>query len=283
MTSYPALDALTLTGAGPGRFDAGNVPSEERAVVFGGQLLGQVIVAAKATDPAKVVRQVHVVFARAGNVANPLQLSVNVLHGGRTMSSAYVTVAQGERTLCGSVVLLDSAEPDVLRETLPMPSVPRPEDLADHASRETEGSEIRFVDGVDLNSESANGPAEVALWTRWDDPGTDELAVHQALTAWFTDPYLIPAAMRPHDGIALGMSHHSLSTGVLTHTLTFHEAFDAREWLLLTQRVAFGGGGRIYGEGHAFTSDGRLVASFAQESMIRRLPPGRPGDHSTTM
>jgi acyl-CoA thioesterase-2 len=283
MASYPALQALSLRPTGERGFEAHNVPNEERAVVFGGQLLGQLIVAAKAGDPNKEVRSVHAIFARAGDVANPLRVATDVLHLGRTISSLQLRISQGERVLCGGLVLSDSTEPDVLRASVAMPDVPGPEALAHRAARETEGAELRFVDDVDFASAEDTGPAEARLWARWDDPGTDDLAVHQALTAWVTDPWLIPAAMRPHKGIGLAMSHHTLSTGVLTHTLTFHEPFDARDWLLFSQRTVHGGGGRTYGEGHVFTSEGALVASFAQENMIRSFADGRTGDHATSM
>lgn len=125
---------LALATAGAHRFSARSVEHAERTVVFGGQLIGQTIVAAKDADPDKDVRSVHTVFARAGHTAHPLQVSVDVLHIGRTMSTVYVRIGQGERTLCGSLVLLDTAEPDVLRASLPMPPVPGPREL-DRAQR----------------------------------------------------------------------------------------------------------------------------------------------------
>jgi acyl-CoA thioesterase-2 len=283
MASYPALQALALQPLGEHSFKALSVPSNDRAVVFGGQLLGQLIVAAKTVDPAKEVRSVHVIFARAGEVSKPLQLATEALHVGRTMSSLQLKVSQGARVLCGGLVLCDSTEPDVLRASVAMPDVPGPQALAHRAFRETDGSELRFVDDVDVSSEADTGPAELRLWARWDDPETDDLAVHQALAAWVTDPWLIPAAMRPHKGIGLARAHHTLSTGVLTHTLTFHEPFDVRDWLLFSQTTVHGGGGRTYGEGHVFTSEGVLVASFAQENMIRAFSDGRTGDHATSM
>jgi acyl-CoA thioesterase-2 len=283
MTSYPALDALKLQETGAGRFTGANVPSEERAVVFGGQLLGQLIVAAKAVDPGKEVRSVHAIFARAGDVANPLQLTADVLHVGRTMSSLQLRIAQEARVLCGGLVLCDSSESDVIRAGSEMPDVPGPEALSGRGVFDTEGSEVRFVDDVDLTSDQDTGPAELRLWARWDDPGTDDLAIHQALTSWVTDPYLISAAMRPHKGVGLAMTHRTLSTGVLTHTLTFHEPLDAREWLLFSQNVSHAGGGRSYGEGRVFTTDGTLVASFAQENMIRAFSSPPTGDHRTAM
>ncbi len=212
-----------------------------------------------------------------------MQISVQPLHAGRTMASAYVAVAQGERTLCGGLVLLDVEEPDVLRHTAPAPAVVGPEGLDAVKVMSTEGAEIRIVDGADLSSLAVAGPAGLDVWVRWGDPGTDERAVHQAISAWFTDPFLIPAALRPHEGLGLGTAHDTLSTGVLNHTLTFHESFRVDEWLLLSQHTVHGGGGRTFGEGHVFTREGRLVASFSQENMIRYFPDGGRGSRATSM
>ena len=101
-------------------------------------------------------------------------------------------------------------------------------------------------------------------------------AFHQALLSWWTDPLLIGAAMRPHEGFGQEQAHETLSTGVLTHTITFHEESDARGWHLFTNESIHAGHGRTYGTGHVFGRDGRLVASFAQESMIRRFRADDP-------
>jgi acyl-CoA thioesterase II len=75
--------------------------------------------------------------------------------------------------------------------------------------------------------------------------------------------------MRPHEGIGAGLAHQAISTGVLAHTLSFHEPVRATDWHLLAQRGTYAGGGRSYGRGEVFTQDGRLVASFVQDSMVR--------------
>lgn len=283
MSSYPVLDALTLTPAGDNSWTADSVPSEERGVVFGGQLLGQVIGVAKALDPGKEVRTVHAIFARAGRVGEPLLLTAQPIHSGRTMGSTYVRVDQGSRTITGSLVLLDTTEPDVFRQSQPMPDVPGPDTLKPGGSMTTLGGEVRIVGDVDLMSAAATGPAELDVWVRWDDPGTDDLAVHQGIAAWFTDPFLISAAMRPHEGLSLGAAHATISTGVVNHTLTFHDPFRVDDWMLISQHTVQAGGGRTYGEGYLFTSDGRHVGSFSQENMIRYFPEGGQGDRATSM
>jgi acyl-CoA thioesterase II len=131
---------------------------------------------------------------------------------------------------------------------------------------------------------AATGPPEVNVWMRFSDLPSD-VAVHQALLAWYTDGFLIGAAMRPHEGIGEEQSHDTLSTGVIAHTLTFHEPVRADQWLMIANRSLHAGAGRTYGEGHVFTEDGKLVASFVQENMIRyfRDEPGVRGKASSVM
>jgi len=80
---------------------------------------------------------------------------------------------------------------------------------------------------------------------------------------------LIDTAMRPHKGVGQAQAHVTLSTGVLSHTLTFHERCPAGEGHLLEQRATYAGHGRSYGRGEIFRSDGQLAASFVQDAMIR--------------
>ena len=106
-------DVLRLEPAGPGRFGVRNEGDPAvHDVVFGGQLLGQTIVAASASCPEKRVRTLHTIFARAARVSAATELAVEVFHEGRTFASAAVTVWQGERLCARSLVLLDAGDPD---------------------------------------------------------------------------------------------------------------------------------------------------------------------------
>jgi acyl-CoA thioesterase-2 len=122
------------------------------------------------------------------------------------------------------------------------------------------------------------------VWARFSH-APDDQAVHQALLSWYTDPFLIAAAMRPHDGIGQAMAHDTVSTGVLTHTLSFHEPVDATRWLLLANRSIVAGHGRTYGMGQVFTEDGQQVASYVQDNMVRafRDEPAVRGQGTLTM
>jgi acyl-CoA thioesterase II len=75
--------------------------------------------------------------------------------------------------------------------------------------------------------------------------------------------------MRPHPGVGQAQAHVTVQTGVVSHTLTYHEPFSAGDWLLLAQRSPYAGRGRSYGRGDVFRTDGTLAASFVQDGMIR--------------
>lgn len=277
----PLLRAFSLAPGPAGHFRATNVPSDHRPVVFGGQLLGQMGLAAAATaGPGKAVRSVQAVFARAGSVARDLSIDADVIHDGRTLASLAVRVRQDERQICAGLVLLDGGDTDVIAHAAPMPVVPGPS-AAEPVPGE-EGSEVRVVGGPAIWSADAAGPPEAHVWVRFPDAAGAAEAVHRALAGWYTDGFLIGAAMRPHP-IGVGMAHETVSTGVLTHTITFHGPCDASRWLLVTQSSTQAGGGRCYGTGAVYTADGALVASFAQESMIRAFPPTQQARGTATM
>jgi acyl-CoA thioesterase II len=279
----PILRSFALERLGDSSFRGESVQDERRPVIFGGQIMGQMIVAASAFEPAKTVKSLHLIFARSGTIKLPVQIDLDPVHSGRALASVSATASQGERVLSQGLLLLDAGEPDVIRHQIPAAQVGGPQD-APPVAAPYEGAELRLVDGVDLMTAAATGPPEVYVWVRFSDV-PDEAAVHQALLSWYTDGFLIAAAMRPHEGIGQVQAHETLSTGVLAHTLTFHQPFRADRWLLIANRSLHTGAGRGYGEGHVFTEDGQLVASFVQQHMIRyfRDEPGARGKAAGVM
>ena len=268
---------LDLDQVGDGRFVAQNFDSGfGGGVVFGGQLLAQTIVAASTVDPTKEVKSVHTVFARGGAMDQPLDIDVEPMHVGRALASATVTVRQGQRLCTRALVLLSAVEPDLIRHGVDAPAVGAPESAPRSGGAE-DFWEIRVVEGIDLSDPDAVGPAELFVWTRFTGPDATGVT-GQALLAYATDGFLIGTAMRPHPGIGQSMSHVSISTSVLSHTLTFHEPIDATAWHLLAHESPYAGRGRSYGRANIFTEDGRLVASFVQDNMVRAFPEGQqPG------
>ncbi|MHB1585125.1 MAG: acyl-CoA thioesterase [Acidimicrobiales bacterium] len=272
------MAALELEPAGDGRFVAHNLTSTPGSVVFGGQLLAQTVVAAATADPSKEVKSVHTVFARGGSLGQDLEIEVEPMHLGRALGSATVTIRQGERLCTRSLVLLSAAEPDLIRHQPEVPDVGGPEHAAPSGG-ESAFWEIRVVGGADIADPAAVGPATLDVWVRF--PGAvggdsvDADTVGRAVIAYSSDGFLIGTAMRPHEGFGQSLAHVAFSTSVLTQTLTFHEPVVPDAWYLLSHESPYAGRGRSYGRAHVFAEDGRLVASFVQDNMIRSFPEGR--------
>ena len=102
---------------------------EGGGVVFGGQILGQTVVAAARTQPGKEVQSVHTIFARSARGDELLTIDVEEMHGGRAFGSVTVTVRQGDRICARSLVLLHAPDPDLIRHATPPPAVAAPDTL----------------------------------------------------------------------------------------------------------------------------------------------------------
>jgi len=265
------LRALALEPTGPDAYRA-ETSDGGHGVVFGGLLLGQAIVAGLAGQDGKAVKTVHTVFARAATPGAPVEISVDRMHAGRTLASSTVTIRQADRLCTRSLVLLSADEPDFIRHADPKPAVPGPEQCKP-VGHGLDFWEIRIVGDVDISDPALVGPPELDVWTRFVGAPGDP-ALDQALLAFATDGFLIGTAMRPHAGVGQAQAHRTVSTGVLSHTLTFHEPCSAHEWFLLSHRSSYTGHGRCYGRANVFRADGKLVAAFVQDGMIRALQPG---------
>lgn len=262
--------ALALDQAGPDRFRAVNVEAGHgqgsSGPVFGGQLMAQSVMAGLAGHDAMRVKTLHTVFARGASPDLPLDITVDPMHAGRSFASSAVTISQGDRLCTRSIVLLTADEPDFIHHADPAPATaPAP------TTPPTDEWQVSVVDDVDIADPEAVGPAGLDVWTRF--PGApDEPGIAQALLAFATDGFLIGTAMRPHAGVGQAQAHVTLTTGVVSHTLTFHEPFPAADWLLLAHRSPHAGHGRCYGRADVFTPAGNLVASFVQDAIIRPAP-----------
>lgn len=272
LTIEALVGALDLEATGPDRYRAGNADAGH-GVIFGGQLLAQSIMAGLVGHADKTVKTVHTVFARGGRPDAPVEIEVDRMHAGRAFASSTVTISQGDRLCTRSLVLLTAEEPDFIRHADPRPLTRGPE--GNSPEGHDEGAwQVRIAGDVDVNDPEAVGPADLDVWTRFAGAPEDP-AVNQALLAFATDGFLIATAMRPHAGVGQAQAHVTVSTGVVSHTLTFHEPAPAGEWLLLSHHSPYAGHGRSYGRADVFRGDGALAASFVQDAMIRPLPPER--------
>ena len=276
MTETPPI--LHLEPTGENRYAVANAgDAAANPVVFGGQLLAQMITAAVAHSPGKTVKTIHTTFARAAHVDGDTELIVDTFHAGRAFASHTVTAVQGDRLCARAQVLTDADEPDLIEHHTPAPELTPPDGEGDTGHTVFPGAEFVIADGVDLvDSAAPVGPAELTVWYR-SRHTPDDPAINQAVLAWGTDGFLIGTAMRPHAGMGYDRAHVDLSTGVIGHTLTFHRPFSMGEWLLMQHESPFAGGGRTYGRCHIFDAAGALVASYIQDNMIRAMPEGQAG------
>lgn len=268
VTIKALLESLTLQEVGANRFRASNVDMAKQ-VVFGGQLLGQAVVAAMRGHEGKAVKTIHMVFARAASPEVPVEIVVDPVHAGRSFASSSVSIGQGDRLCARSVVLLSADEADLIRHADAAPDVVTGPEQSVPMRAGSGDWEVRVAGAVDVGDPDCVGPAALDVWTRFAGAPADPV-VDQALLAFVTDGFLIGTAMLPHPGVGQAQAHVSLATGVISHTLTFHEPCRARDWTLLANRSPYAGRGRSYGRADVF-QDGALVASYVQDAMIRPM------------
>ncbi len=259
--------------------------SSHRDVVEAGQLLAGAVVAGSKAVPDKRVTAASMVFCRAASFRSPVDLVTEVVRDGRSFSTVEVRAHQEGSLRAVGLLLLDAGAPETVRHAADMPRVPGPEESVP-IDFGVSGRELRVVDAAYDSDPDRVGPPEICVWTRYRDaPAT--AALRAALLAHPTTHWTIAAAMRPHAGVGLAAAHVSLSTAVMQSTVAFHDDdVDLTQWLLYTNTSPWAGRGLTHGEGHVFTRDERLVASYTVQSMIRPLveaPGGAAGDPRTDL
>ncbi|MBW0019823.1 MAG: thioesterase family protein [Mycobacterium sp.] len=265
------LELFDARAEGTDRFTAetGVAGADERHVVEGTQVVAQAIVAAAKRFPDKSVRSAHAVFSRAVAVGPPVELVLDVVAEGRSTATAIVAVHQNGRRCLSVTVLADVPTADVIRHQLPRPDVTAPAD-SNISEMPMIGRELRLVDVVDVNSPDEVGPPELYAWLHYDPiPTRDDLA--KALVAYFTGHLGISTTMRAHEGIGTSQAHLTVSTAPMSISVAFHEPVRWDGWLLYTHESTQVGRGMSYVRGAVHTEEGELIASFAQESLIRPL------------
>ncbi len=266
------VECLNPQRLGDLHFRAHSLDLSGAAVVFGGQLMAQCIMAAAALDESKSVRSIHTVFAKGARFDEPLEIVLDPMATGRTFTSTSVTMSQGDRVCVRALVVLDSGDEDLIRHQDPAPSVGDPSE-ATSASHGPGFWEIATVGGVDISDPDLVGPPDLSVWTRFvgAPPPAGNQSLHRGLCAFATDGFLIGTAMRPHSGVGQSMAHREIGTTVVNHTISFGDTVDAGNWMLLDQHSSWAGEGRSRGHGSVYNLTGELVADFDQNNMIRSL------------
>jgi acyl-CoA thioesterase-2 len=279
-------DLLRLIDAqesGPNRFVAPGYHERSRNVVEGGQLLAQSIVAASKAVPGQRVTSAFITFPKVASFDDPIDLVVDPLRQGRTFSSVAVRAEQNGALVSPSLMLMDSGVPDTIRDTVPMPDVPGPYESEPYNMWVT-GRDVRIVDGAYSPDPDRVGPPVIYAWVRFRD-SPEEAYLRSALVAQATTHWTIGAAMRPHKGFGEADAHVTLSTGIMSVSINFHDDAPLDQWLLYDNPAIWSGRGLAQGDGRIFTQSGTLVASYSVQAMIRGFvkPPEAMGMDSTNV
>lgn len=254
--------------------------------VFGGQVLAQAITAAYRTvDRALSLHSLHAYFLRPGDWKIPILYEVDRIRDGRSFATRRVVAVQHGRaifTLASSWQKLEAG----VEHALPMPDVPPPEALrgerevfAELAQQDPsvlryafrfEAIESKQVERL-AGTEDNPHPPYKHTWLRTRDPLPDDPEVHIAVLAYMSDLDFMSTSMLPHGRARM---RDEVQGASLDHSLWFHRPFRADDWLLFAKESPNASGARGFVRGQFFDRSGRLVATAAQECLIRPRPAG---------
>jgi acyl-CoA thioesterase II len=250
--------------------------------VFGGQVAAQALVAgARTVEDPLTVHSLHSYFLRAGDTAVPIVYDVERIRDGRSFSTRRIVARQHGRAIYYMTASFQLPE-DGLEHQDVMPAVTAPEDSRDMREmfrratpdnaeewlREWAALELRYVGDSRPGGAISNGerPAQSRLWIRVSGALGDDPMLHQAAFTYASDMTLLGSTLVPH---GLHVSHPKMQSASLDHTIWFHRPLRADRWLLYDQASPSASGGRGLGIGRVFTESGVLVATVAQEGLIR--------------
>jgi acyl-CoA thioesterase II len=257
--------------------------------VFGGQVLGQALTAANYTVDGRTAHSLHAYFLRRGDVTAPIVYDVDRARDGKTFSNRRVVAIQHGRPIFNMTASFQEAEAG-LEHQIPMPDVPGPDGLADQSDISARAAEqmpaklrryltqerpfmFRPVEPIDLLTPRKTEPRR-HVWLKTVDHVGDDPKLHRNLLAYVSDYQLLATAMLPH---GVRFEHGNVQMASLDHALWFHRPFRVDDWLLYALDSPTATGARGLARGHFFARDGRLVASTAQEGVIRIWPESPEG------
>ncbi|MEM8743464.1 MAG: acyl-CoA thioesterase II [Pseudomonadota bacterium] len=263
----------------------GRSPDDGWQRVFGGQVIGQALVAAERTVENRMAHSLHAYFMRPGDPAVPIIYEVDRIRDGRSFNTRRVVAIQHGHAIF-SMSASFHLEEEGFEHQPEMPDVPKPEDLPSlndikeqfldqmpaNIKRYFERErpiELRPVDSsrfFDLKKR----PPRQSIWIRATDKLPDDPALHQCALAYASDFSLLDTALVAHGRL---LFDPALMMASLDHAMWFHRPCRADTWLLYTMDSPAANGARGFCRGSIFTSDGVLVASVAQEGLIREIQP----------
>lgn len=275
------LALLDLEATGEDRF-RGNSPSSAGKQVYGGQAIAQALVAATRTVPAdRPAHSAHGYFVLAGDTREPIDFAVERVRDGRSFTTRRCVATQRGQTIFSLEASFQLRE-DGLTHAVAMPSAPDPESLddinalvdrfrnfmpipADHWLKRASALDMRIVAPETMVASRGKAGGQM-IWFRIRGPLPDDQATHSALLAYLSDMTLLNTALVIH---GFTIFDPKVQVASLDHALWIHRALRVDDWLLYVQESPVAAHARALTRGQIFTRDGRLVASVAQEGLIR--------------
>lgn len=277
------LRVLSLTRVSEESFTGVSLP-HFNGRIFGGQVMAQALVAAGATVDGELAgrqpHSMHGYFLRPGDVALPLEFVVERLHDGRSFSTRRVHALQQGRPILAFNFSFQLDQPGLDHQidagAVPLPdALPETElDLLRSPNRlvrrlaQAGAFEIRRIDPPIYEEPDPNRPDRQRLWLHARSPlrdGAPQL-LHRALLAFAADSVMLEPVLRRH---GVSWFTEGISVASLDHSMWWHRPVDVRDWLLFSQETASAQNGRGLGMARVHALDGTLVASIAQEGMVR--------------
>ena len=246
-----------------------------RPIVFGGQVAAQALVAASRTvDPAYAVHSLHSYFLQPGDPSVPTIYDVENLRDGRSFVTRRVIAQQHGRPIYAQTLNFHKDEQGYEHEE-PMPAVPAPEDARPvgrraHGEQHADQWDVAEIRRIDTLEEDPARPARQRVWLRVSSALPDDPFWHAAAFTYLSDMTLTGAALSAH-GLSFGSGEVFVAS--LDHTIWFHRPFRADDWWLYDQHSPAASNGRGLVLARVFGREGSLVASVAQEAVIRKVRP----------
>ena len=285
---------LTVSPAGENAFTGGQQPGGVGRV-FGGQVIAQALQSAQATAPEGMeAHSLHAYFLRGGREGVDIDYTVAADFDGRSFANRRVVAQQDGSAILNLTASFQIPEQGLEHDDCPMPGVPDPEDLpSDMEMRKTFLAEMGEVSETQRTLMLRPRPIEMRTsgklhWMNADKkpphahswfraaaalpPIESDPALHRAVIAYASDYTLLGTAALPH---GLSWARGELNGASLDHAIWFHRPARADEWLLYATDSPWSGSGRGFNRGRIFNRAGELVASVAQEGVIRRRKSGK--------
>lgn len=247
--------------------------------IYGGQVLGQTLLAAERTMPAdRAVHSMHGYFLRPGDSTQGITIAVDRIHDGRSFSTRRAQAYQNGVPIFSMIASFQDESPGI-EHAEPMPAgIPQPEDLVSDELLVPDGDpgalrmlterpvDTRHVEAPIYVTAEGERAAHQAVWMRMRAPMPDDQRLHRAALAYLSDMTIQESILRAH---GIHWSQPGLKVASLDHAMWWHRPARVDEWMLFVQKSPSARGGRGLATGRIYTRDGVLAASVAQEITIR--------------